>query len=306
MNLASVSLEELQRTLDVFKECDGNQTRAAQQIGLSRSAFQDRLKKAYKAIPKEKISADVTRVLVIPDAHVKPGMALTHLDHIGDHVQTFDPDVLVVMGDFGDLGSCCHQIGNETYSGKLKPTFLNDVAAINDGLKRIKARSCHAQKYYLTGNHENRLYKYEEHNPEIYGMMQAEFEWTVESHGFVISPFGKYVDVAGVDFVHIPLNIMGKPVGGKFVGQTVGRESVRDVVLAHTHRKSVTSTPKLGQNVSVKVVETGCCLPWGVVEDYAELNQSGWWWGITELLIRNGRIEAENFIPMFELERLYG
>jgi hypothetical protein len=182
------------------------------------------------------------------------------------------------------------------------------MVSLNQALRVLNDpwRTMTIRKEFVVGNHEHRLYKFQNINPEVYGMMQMEFESILKSRGWNFHAYGKYLTINSVDFVHIPQNMMGKPVGGKFAANTIGRESIHDVFVGHTHRFSVTSVPKLGQNRRVKVVETGCCLPHGHIEDYAEHNQTGWSWDVIDAVIHEGRIEVANQTPMFELERKYG
>jgi len=55
----------------------------------------------------------------------------------------------------------------------------------------------------------------------------------------------------------------------------------------------------------VSVVNVGCALPHGHVEDYAKHATNGWSWGVTMLGIENGQIVDHQFVSMSTLEDRY-
>jgi len=124
--------------------------------------------------------------------------------------------------------------------------------------------------------------------------------------GWTYSPFGMPYIVGNVSFVHIPLGLNGKPVGGKFAGRAIARDSVRDTVYGHTHRAGVEAYPKLGMDERTLAIDLGCALPQGHVESYAGLSSTGWWWGGWELTIHADRIDHYSQISMRALEDRYG
>jgi hypothetical protein len=65
------------------------------------------------------------------------------------------------------------------------------------------------------------------------------------------------------------------------------------------------SIPKIGENVGVTLIDVGTSLPHGHVENYAKLSQTGWWWGIHDVIIRNGRIDDFARVSMKTLEARY-
>ena len=63
---------------------------------------------------------------------------------------------------------------------------------------------------------------------------------------------------------------------------------------------------KIGYNKWVRIVNVGCALPYGHIEEYAKLNMNGWSWCITELGIWDNHIQETKFVSMDRLEREYG
>jgi hypothetical protein len=170
------------------------------------------------------------------------------------------------------------------------------LAEFNRGLATNP--SYQPKKIITLGNHEHRAWLWEDENPEDEGMKTAQVLNMFTSYGWEPHPFGKHVTVLNVDFTHIPKSIMGKPIGGQNVATTVGNKSIRDTVFGHTHKYNVITAPKTGDNNKITVVEVGCGLPDGEIENYAKLSMTGWWWGIVALSIKDGRIDGVNAIPM--------
>jgi hypothetical protein len=56
----------------------------------------------------------------------------------------------------------------------------------------------------------------------------------------------------------------------------------------------------------VKVVNAGCTLPEGHVEDYARHSNHGWNYGVLDIEISEGHIKAHEWTPMSKLEERYG
>ena len=155
------------------------------------------------------------------------------------------------------------------------------------------------------GNHEQRVYKFEENIPEIAGMMRKELHNSFTLRSWNFSPYGGFKKIAGVSFTHCPLNIMGKEYGGKNCEIQIANDATNDIVFGHTHKYRDWKAPKIGDRNFVRIVNVGCALPFGHVEEYAKLNLTGWSWGIVELGIWDNHIQEVNSISMQTLEELY-
>ena len=56
----------------------------------------------------------------------------------------------------------------------------------------------------------------------------------------------------------------------------------------------------------MRIINVGCALPFGHIEEYARLNMTGWSWGIVELGIWDNHIQESQFISMDRLKKQYG
>ena len=90
----------------------------------------------------------------------------------------------------------------------------------------------------------------------------------------------------GVGFIHCPLNIMGKEYGGVGAERNIGLNSLFDVVYGHSHKSNDVRVPKIGTNNYTRVINVGCSMPDGHIEDYAKLGVTGWWWGIVDVQVK--------------------
>jgi hypothetical protein len=246
--------------------------------------------------------------IVMGDAHDSPKIKdKSRFEIAGKFAAERKCDLFLSIGDFLDMLSLCFHVPDENYSGRAKPSFIQDIEsaalafdAINSGLG-----NWNPERHKTQGNHENRLYRIEDQSPSAVGMYVSLYDEMMTRAKFTYSPYGATTFYGGVGFTHIPIGIMGKPMGGKQVLTNVGRDSVYDSVTGHTHVPGEVKTRKIGQR-HITAVDAGCFLPHGVVEEYAEHTLGGWGWCLTELRIRGGKIESRKCHSLRELEERFG
>ena len=180
-----------------------------------------------------------------------------------------------------------------------------DIASMKSALKILDKYVSDYPRHFCMGNHELRIHRFEENIPEIQGMMKHQLYSSFKEYGWSVTEYGEFKFIAGVGFVHAPLNIMGKEYGGKNGEVQIGNDSVHDLVFGHTHKARDWKAIKIGYDKWVRIVNVGCSLPHGHIEEYAKLNMNGWSWCITELGIWDNHIQEVNFISMDRLEREY-
>lgn len=244
------------------------------------------------------------KALVIGDAHDSPLIDKARFEWMGKHARKLKPDLVIQIGDFATLDSLNSHVPNETYYGKAKPTFLADMASFNQALDAFG--DCGAEKHCTLGNHERRLYQFEDNAPEAWGLMQHELQSVFERHKWTMSPYGAITYYGGVGFVHAALNRLGKTYGGKTAENTIANDSIHDLVIGHSHVERIQRSPKIGANNFVQVLNVGCALPDGHIEDYAQHALTGWSWGVMEITISGGHIQDRAWISMSRLGEMYG
>lgn len=306
--------------------------KAADAFGLPKTTFQDRYNRQKKQEPFKKLGIKsieeyasvhrqkeqpiqtpppkplrekITTIVYFTDAHNQPCLPKDRFYWLSSYINDKAPDYIIDGGDFDDLQSLCRHERNDSWKGRFKPAFQDDLEAANEARQILHENiKIPAAKYVTLGNHEARLYDFENANPEIYGMMQHAYEDILLKYGWGITPYRSYKTIDNVDFTHVPMNGMNKPVGGKNPCNIISRDSTHDICFGHTHAKGFQENHKLGGR-SVIAFNGGCFMPNGYVPDYAKDSQKRFWYGCHFLKIINGRLNVSESKTMLELEQEY-
>lgn len=165
-----------------------------------------------------------SNILLIADTQTKEGQEWPHLAKLGDFIIRRRPDVIVHIGDHWDFESLSsYDRGTRRAEGKR---VYQDIAAGNAAmdvllhdLKKLQAKQRkHKEKLYkprmvfCTGNHEERLERHVNANPELHGFLDYSHlnlaDWEVYD-------FLEVARVEGILFSHYFANPgTGKPIGG--------------------------------------------------------------------------------------------
>jgi hypothetical protein len=266
-------------------------------------------KKPIVRIPAQRTTFSTpTKVFVIPDAHCSPEEDHSRFLWIGKAIRDYNPDYLICIGDFCSFDSCSFYDKNHTVKGSKKPPILEDINTTDECLKLLHEGmgDINPIKHYCLGNHEMRLYRYENEHKEVVGAFSQQYETLWRKRGWGISEYGDFYFCKGVAFVHVPMNEMGREIGGKTAeASIISNSATHDIVFGHSHRERSWRASKLGRGNYVKIVNVGTCMNYGHLEEYAKNNANGWSYGITQLMISDGHIQSHNFISMLELEEKY-
>ena len=261
--------------------------------------------KPHYTVRTDQGSNEKIRICAIGDAHDSPKIPnKQRFEWIGAHIKATKPDIVVQIGDFLTLDSLNNHELNETFAGRLKPTFQNDISSFIEALGAMDIEG--PELHCTLGNHEQRLFAYENNHPEVYGMMQLELQAAFEKFGWTFSPYKFIQKYGGVGFTHSATNSMGKAYGGKNSENSIANDALFDLVIGHSHRRRLVRVPKIGEDNNLAVLNLGCALPDGYVEPYAQHSSTGWSFGIYDLTIQHGGLQSESFTPMAELREVYG
>lgn len=171
------------------------------------------LSKSYKS--------DLPVHVMIPDTQVKPGVPVDHMGWAGQYiVDTFKghPDCTVIhIGDGPDMESLSSydKKGSEEMEGRR---YRADVDSFNAAFKLLDGpilrtwRTWDPRKVYCYGNHDIRISRAVNDNPQLAGTISLDdldtSDW--ERHEFL-----KPVVINGVAYCHYFYNPMnGRPIGG--------------------------------------------------------------------------------------------
>lgn len=165
--------------------------------------------------------------LMIPDTQCKPNIDMTYLKVLGEYIVDKKPDVIVHIGDHADMESLSsYDKGKKSAEGKRVKL---DIEASIEGMNYILKPLHHLQQQQLAeygevlykpkmvltlGNHEQRLMRHVDSNPELHGFLSYD-SLRYEEFGWEVYDFLKPVVINGVSYVHFMANPMtGKPYGG--------------------------------------------------------------------------------------------
>ena len=232
---------------------------------------------------------------------------------MGRFVRDNKPHAVVQIGDFATLDSMCKyppQSFNEMHSRPV--TIKEDLDSFKEALRQFEQglgdfRPKH--QHVTFGNHEARLFsgalRAQEQRAGFGEIAFQRYVEILEDNGWTQSDYGDIVYLGGVGFVHVPFSKMGKPFGGKTAERQVANQSRHDIVLGHSHEYKLISEAKIGGDWT-RVLNVGCTLPEGYVENYAKHSNHGWSYGVAVVHIRDGHIKDHSFTTMEALEATYG
>jgi hypothetical protein len=306
--------------------------RAAEALGLDRPTFSKWLGKQRShtltpqkynppasVIPKPRIrvkaisqphyeDGPTLRVMAIGDPHDKPGRDKRRFTWMGRHAAETRPDVIVSIGDWCSADSLStHELPGSANDAE-RPGFWEELDSLSESLAlfaREYPGSEAVPRIHCHGNHEHRTRRAANRQPKLNGDMPVRLENAFAQFMWRTHEFGEFVDIGGVDFVHIPLSIMGKEMGGEMVLRNVGLKALRSTVFGHVHRYGSLPVVKVGQQRAIRIVSLATSMPYGEIEKYNGMSMTGWDWGVHEFRICNGIILSEKFWDMRELEQLY-
>lgn len=153
------------------------------------------------------------KIMVVPDAQVRPGSDIQHLIHAGMYAAEKKPDCIVCLGDFADMPSLSsYDVGKKSFEGRM---YIEDIRAAKEAMQAFlepireeqqKLIDNHKPRWnprlVLTlGNHENRIGRAVENDRKLEGLVKlGDLEY--EKFGWEVYPFLEPVSIAGVVFCH--------------------------------------------------------------------------------------------------------
>jgi len=253
------------------------------------------------------------RILVIPDTQVRDGVPLEHLTWAGEAICDYRPDVVVHIGDHADMPSLsAHDAKGSKffeglrYRGDIESAKLG-MAMLLKPLRDLQAKQKkNKEKIYkprlvLTlGNHENRIDRAINNNPQLEGLMSiGDLEY--EKFGWEVYPFLTPVFIEGVCFIHyMPTGAMARPASSA-------------ATLINKHHMSIVNGHKQGREVAYGRRPDGSAIIAIIAgsyylhdESYMPEPSNRHWRGLVILNdVKNGSFE-EMFLSIEYLQKKYG
>lgn len=237
----------------------------SKRIKKGREAIEEVPSNIFKIATTKEVKSGCTH-FVITDTHSKPGSDLTYCNYIGEYLAHILPQVIVHLGDHADMVSLSpYDRGTKRAEGKR---INEDFEASIEGMRRIlepiyklqqkqlktTGAISYKPKMVLTlGNHEERILRHVNANPELSGFVSydnlkyKEFGWEVVDY---LVPY----NIHGVNYVHFMANPMsGKPYGGQVAG-----------ILRNVGETFVTGH-KQGLEVATRTLPASGKQQWGII-----------------------------------------
>lgn len=152
------------------------------------------------------------KIFVIPDVQAKPGNSFEYLTRVGRYIDEKQPDHLVMIGDWADMPSLSsYDKGKRAFEGRRYKADIDAskraMDALMSGLRDFKG-----SMRLLYGNHEERIVRATNDNPELEGIIGLD-DLAYKHWGWNTEPFLKPITIGGVVFCHyFTSGPMGRPV----------------------------------------------------------------------------------------------
>jgi len=168
--------------------------------------------------------------IMIPDTQAKLDVPTDHLSWIGQFIvdEYHNKNIKIIhIGDHADMPSLSmYDKGMKKMEGRR---YQDDLDAANEawrilnqplydyntGRRKNKAKIWNPERYVTLGNHEDRINRTVNANPQLEGMLSLE-KLDYERSGWKVSPYTQPICLDGVYYSHFFYNPMtGKPYGGQ-------------------------------------------------------------------------------------------
>lgn len=240
-------------------------------------------------------------ILVVADTQCKPTESLDYMDWIGKYIADKQPDIIVNIGDSWDIPSLSsYDKGKRSAEGRR---LSDDIEAGSDGLRRLTKHfkeGYNPRLVFCLGNHEHRIDRYVEDNPELSGTLGTD-KLPIQELGWELHPFLKPVEIEGIFFVHFLANPMnGKPYGGNALNilKTVGRS----FVVGHKQVLDIAIRPTIDGKQQIGIVN-GAAYPF--FEAYKSFSGNNHFRGITVLHEVHDGFATPMFVSLDYLKEKY-
>lgn len=159
-------------------------------------------------------------ILVIADTQIDMLSPTDHLEALSKYIWKHKPNTIIHIGDHWDFPSLSSYASKMEQEGKR---LIDDLESGKDAFRLImkhtnfrnqtSKKKYKPKKYFLMGNHENRLTRFVDSQPALRGLV--DLRGFVHSEGWIFKTMNVPVWVHDICFSHYMENPMsGRPVGG--------------------------------------------------------------------------------------------
>ncbi len=258
-------------------------------------------------------------ILIIGDAHAKPGVSNERFYWAGRFAADKEPDIIVDMGDWADMPSLSsYDIGKKSYEGRRYKQDVEAACAAREEFNRgvshyhQRASARHQARYSprkvaLGGNHDDgRILRVVEEDPKLEGLISPD-DLKREQYGWEHVPYKQPIEIQGFTFCHyFTSGVMGRPIGGEMPALSVLRKQFTSCISAHSHLFDVAHRTR-PDGSRIWGLIAGCYLAEDQWEEYAAEANKLWWRGLILLRgVEHGDFDSFETIGIRQLKDLYG
>lgn len=259
----------------------------------------------------------IKKLLIIPDVHVHPRYDNDRLGWLAKFIKSEKPEAVVCLGDFADMPSLSsYDRGKASFEGRR---YDDDIVAARTGIEVLQSgfrrqrrsggvatRGTTCKKYMLLGNHEHRIVRAANDNPELKSTLKTS-DLGYEDAGWEVVGYRGTLELGGITFSHdFPTGISGKTIGGENIARSLIQKNLVSSVQGHSHvfdhseRTRIDGTKLFG-------LSAGCFSHPRMVEDWNISTHHMWWRGVVVLSgVENGYYEKITAITMKEIKAELG
>ena len=244
----------------------------------------------------------MTTHLVIPDPHVKMGVSNNRFIWAAKFANEVKPDVIICLGDWVNMDSLSHfDRGKKAFEGRR---YNREIEHAEEALyyfnKYFKVKKC--IKIMLEGNHEYRITKFVEDNPELDGKLSVG-DIPFEEYGWEVHEYERIIEIDGILYCHnIASGVMGKPISGDYVASNLLKKNFQSATVGHSHLFDY-AIRSMHNGRKIMGLNAGCYLHHK--ESFAKGTQRLWWSGlIVKRNVDKGEYDLET-INIKELKNRY-
>lgn len=248
--------------------------------------------------------------LVIPDCHAHPDHSNERADYLSELIADIRPDVVINLGDMFDMPSLSgYDKGKKSFWGKA---YSKDIAAGREFDERMWAKPRRLKKklplrVFIEGNHEERLRRLLEVQPELEGTVGFE-DFDLRRNYDIIVPYNGQtpgtIKIDGVNYCHYAVSgVKGFAIGGVHPAYSLLTKKFESITTGHTHILDYCARTRLDGSWVHGLVA-------GVYQDYtpsyAGETANMWWRGVViKRNVENGNYDPE-FVSLDRLRKEYG
>jgi len=180
--------------------------------------------------------------LVIPDPHAHPDFNNDRADWIGKLIVDLKPDVVINLGDMFDLASFSgYDKGKARFHGRAYRKDLDAGLEFDDRLwgPLRKAKKKRPFRVFLEGNHEERMRRALDQQPELEGTIGFKDFGLDRNYDTVVEYNGQtpgVIEIDGISYAHYFVSgVMGRNISGEHPAYSLLTKQFQSATCGHIH-----------------------------------------------------------------------